>query len=309
MVSNGIDINSILEEKATLELKGATVMILSTISDDKANSFPAALIAVADSIKDNSTEGVELLKNLGLDIYMITGDNSRTARAIASKAGIDNVLAEVLPEGKADEVRKLQESGHVVAMIGDGVNDAPALALADVGIAMGEGSDIAMESADVTLMRGDLREISAAILISRKTMGKIRQNLFWAFFYNIIGIPFAALGFLNPIIAGAAMAFSSVSVVSNSLSLKRYRVSKIDNYKSKTATLKEADMSATIINVEGMTCDHCRMSVEKAVLNLDFVKEAAVDLEQKELKVTFSGAENEIEAVRRAIRDAGYQPV
>jgi len=224
MVSNNIKIDLIIEKKAALEFKGETVMILSIISDNGAGNLPAALISVADSIKDNSVEGVELLKKLGLDIYMITGDNARTAKAIAGKAGIENVLAEVLPEGKAEEVRKLQEMGKVVAMVGDGVNDAPALALADVGIAMGEGSDIPMESADVTLMRGDLREISASILISKKTMSKIKQNLFLAFFYNIIGIPFAALGFLNPVIAGAAMAFSSVSVVSNSLSLKRFKI-------------------------------------------------------------------------------------
>jgi len=251
---------------------------------------------------------VELLKNLGLDIYMITGDNSRTAKAIAAKAGISNVLAEVLPEGKAEEVRKLQDNGHVVAMVGDGVNDAPALALADVGIAMGEGSDIAMESADVTLMRGDLREIYAAIMISRKTMGKIKENLFWAFIYNIIGIPFAALGLLNPIIAGAAMAFSSVTVVSNSLSLKRFKLAKNDNKANKSIS-KENDMTASIINVEGMTCDHCKMSVEKAAMNLGFVKAATVDLKQKELRVSYDGSEKELEAVRTAVREAGYTPV
>jgi Cu+-exporting ATPase len=324
MASNGIDISSILEKKAALELKGATVMILSTVSKDNNKTPPSALISVADSIKENSAEGVELLKNLGLDIYMITGDNSRTAKAIATKAGINNVLAEVLPEGKAEEVRKLQKSGHVVAMVGDGVNDAPALALAEVGIAMGEGSDIAMESADVTLMRGDLREIYAAIMISRKTMGKIKQNLFWAFIYNIIGIPFAALGLLNPIIAGAAMAFSSVTVVSNSLSLKRFKISiKENNYKSITSQLKagrsqahcssmppkENNMSATVITVEGMTCNHCKMNVEKAALNLEFVKEAVVDLDRKELRVSFDGSGSDIETVKAAVREAGYTPV
>lgn len=309
MISNNIEIESIIKKKAALELKGATVMILSIVSDTEAGNIPAALISVADGIKENSVEGVELLKKLGLDIYMITGDNTRTAKAIAAKAGIENVLAEVLPEGKAEEVRKLQERGKFVAMVGDGVNDAPALALADVGIAMGEGSDIAMESADITLMRGDLREISASILISRKTMGKIKQNLFWAFFYNVIGIPFAAMGFLNPIIAGAAMAFSSVSVVSNSLSLKRFKISKNKSGNKITkANSKETDMTSTVINVEGMTCSHCKMSVKKAALNLDFVKEASVDLGQKELRISFDGSDREIEAVKNAVREAGYQP-
>ena len=313
MLSNGIKIRQVLDKKSGLESEGRTVMILSVKSEKDDNSLPLGLIAVADSIKDNSAEGVRFLKDLGLNVFMITGDNYRTAKAIALNAGIENVLAEVLPEGKAEEVRKLQEKGRIVAMVGDGVNDAPALALADVGIAMGEGSDIAMESADVTLMRGDLREISAAILISRKTMSKIRQNLFWAFFYNSVGIPFAALGFLNPIIAGAAMAFSSVSVVSNSLSLKKFRVSKklnsgLLNKVPEKEPNKESHMS-TIIKVEGMTCNHCKMSVEKAAMNLESVKEAVVDLDRKELAVTFNEAGSTIEAVKVAVKEAGYEPV
>ena len=155
---------------------------------------------------------------------MLTGDNRRTAEAIGREVGVDQVMAEVIPESKAQAVEQIRREGKIVAMVGDGINDAPALVTADIGMAMGTGTDIAMESADITLMNGDLMSVASAIQLSQRTMRKIKQNLFWAFFYNTIGIPIAALGMLNPIIAGAAMAFSSVSVVSNSLSLKRFRV-------------------------------------------------------------------------------------
>lgn len=217
-----IEIGSIEAAIIKLEDEGKTAMLMAI------DNTLEAIIAVADTIKETSKEAIEELKKMGIDVYMITGDNKRTAHAIAKQVGITNVLAEVLPENKAEEVEKLKAKGKIVAMVGDGINDAPALATANIGMAIGTGTDVAIEAADITLMRGDLRTIPAAIRLSRKTMLKIKQNLFWAFFYNIIGIPFAAFGLLNPMIAGGAMAFSSVSVVTNSLSLKGYNPEEVE---------------------------------------------------------------------------------
>ncbi|WP_322906917.1 heavy metal translocating P-type ATPase [Paenibacillus campi] len=201
-----------------LEQQGKTVML--TAVDDRY----AGWIAVADTVKETSAQAIERLQQMGLHIVMITGDNERTARAIAAQTGIEHVLAGVLPEGKAAEIKRLQQEGRIVAMVGDGINDAPALATADTGIAIGTGTDVAMEAADITLMRGDLDGIADAILVSRRTIRNIRQNLFWALAYNVIGIPVAASGLLAPWLAGAAMAFSSVSVVLNSLRLQRIKL-------------------------------------------------------------------------------------
>ncbi|MBN2659460.1 MAG: heavy metal translocating P-type ATPase [Spirochaetales bacterium] len=299
LTEKGIDLNGLSRTKDELESKGHSVVILS----DKSKAL--ALLSIADSIKEHSRDGVEQLKSLGLQVYMMTGDNRRTAEAIAAEAGIDHVLAEVLPEGKAEEVKKLQNIGHIVAMAGDGVNDAPALATANLGIAMGEGSDIAMESSDITLMRGDLREIAAAIQLSKKTMGKIKQNLFWAFFYNAIGIPFSAFGWLNPVIAGAAMAFSSVSVVSNSLSLRNFKVAKTEK---ENIPHKESSMDVTIM-VNGMSCNHCKMAVEKAAGAVEGISSALVNLDTGELTVSMDGEDQSlVEDVRSAVREAGYEP-
>lgn len=216
MRQNHISIDKAEKDMQTLERQGKTVMLMALDGEIK------AIFAVADAIKPESPQAVRMLSQMKLKSILLTGDNQQTAQAIAKQAGIEQVFAEVSPADKAEKVKSLQKEG-VVAMVGDGINDAPALAAADVGIAIGTGTDIAMEASDVTLMRGDLREIPAAIRLSRATMRKIKQNLFWAFIYNSIGIPFAALGLLSPIIAGAAMAFSSVSVVANSLTLKFWR--------------------------------------------------------------------------------------
>lgn len=205
------------EDLFKLEEEGKTAMLLSI------DGRLAGIIAVADQLKDNSQKAIDELKAMGLEIYMITGDNERTAQAIAREIGIDKVLAEVLPENKAEVVEEIKAEGKHVGMVGDGINDAPALAASDVGFAIGTGTDVAMEAADITLMRGDLEGVVTAIRLSHRTMRTIKQNLFWAFFYNTVGIPFSALGFLNPMVAGAAMAFSSVSVVSNSLRLRNFK--------------------------------------------------------------------------------------
>jgi Cu+-exporting ATPase len=224
MEARGIDVGAFADQAAALSAEGKTVVYLAFAGR------LLALIAAADVLKPEAAATVERLRRLGIEVMMLTGDNRRTAEAIARQAGIERVLAEVLPEDKAGEVRRLRQAGRRVAMVGDGINDAPALAQADVGIAMGSGTDVAIEAADVTLMGGDLGGVVTAITLSRRTIRIIKENLVWAFGYNVVLIPLAAGVFyplagvlLSPILAGAAMAFSSVSVVTNSLRLKRWR--------------------------------------------------------------------------------------
>ena len=225
MEQYAIDVSPLAEAAERLTGEGKTPAYVA------ADGELAGLIAVADPIKDTTVAAVQALTRMGIDTVLLTGDTQRTAEAIAKQAGITRVIAGVLPEGKVAAVRDLQREGRVVGMVGDGINDAPALAQADVGFAIGTGTDVAIEAGDVTLMRGDPRSVAQAIELSRKTMGTMKQNLFWAFIYNVIGIPIAAGALypafgiqLSPVIASGAMAFSSVSVVTNSLRLRRVRI-------------------------------------------------------------------------------------
>ncbi len=218
MKEYSVNTNNAEEISAQLAMNGKTPIFISV------NSELSGVIAVADTIKPSSKEAISKLKKMGIEVVMITGDNQRTADAIAKQAGVNKVIAEVMPQDKANQVKLMQKEGKFVAMVGDGINDSPALAQADIGIAIGTGTDIAIEASDITLINGDLNGVVQAIKLSNKTLRTIKQNLFWAFVYNVIGIPVAALGFLNPIYAAAAMAFSSVSVVSNSLLLRRAKV-------------------------------------------------------------------------------------
>ena len=275
------------------------------------------IIAVADTIKEDSPRAIKEMQNMGIHVVMLTGDNERTAKAIGARAGVDEVIAGVLPDGKESVIRELQQKGNVI-MVGDGVNDAPALTSADIGIAIGAGADVAIDAADVVLMKSRLSDVPAAIRLSRATLRNIHENLFWAFIYNTIGIPLAAgvfislLGWqLNPMFAAAAMSLSSFSVVTNALRLNFFRMydskrdHKIKN-RLKATTEKEKRAMEKTLKIEGMMCGHCEMHVKKALLALDGVKQAEVSCTTGTAVVTL---EKEIpdDTLKQAVTDEGYQ--
>lgn len=294
-----VDLKEIKSQMDSLSNDGKTVLIFAC--DNKLIGY----IAVADTIKNTSREAIENLKKLDKEIIMITGDNKLVAGSIAKDVGIEKVLAEVLPQDKQDEVDKLQKEGKKVCFIGDGINDSPALVKADIGMAIGSGTDIAIESADVVLMKSDLRDVVTAVELSQKTISNIKLSLFWAFIYNIIGIPIAA-GLLynvnglklSPMIGAAAMSLSSFCVVSNALRLRFFKPRKTVNKD------KEKDNMKTVY-VEGMMCEHCKARVEKALSEVEGVLSAIVSLEEKKASVEL---EKEVsnEVLKKAVEDAGY---
>ncbi len=276
------------------------------------------VIAAADVLKADSAVAVERLQRLGLEVVMLTGDNAATAQAIAGKAGIRRVVSDVLPTEKAGQIQALRDQGHKVMMVGDGINDAPALVTADVGIAIGAGTDIAIDSADVVLLSGSLQDVAVAESLSRATLRNIRENLFWAFFYNVLGIPIAAGALypafglqLSPMLGAAAMSLSSVFVVSNALRLRFFKPKGKVNVPPAPVqaeachiTKQEETTMTTVIHVEGMMCNHCKAAVEKACKAVPGTQDAVVDLEAKQVTVTGTA---QPEALHQAITDAGYQ--
>ncbi|MBQ8579129.1 MAG: cadmium-translocating P-type ATPase [Oscillospiraceae bacterium] len=264
-------------------------------------------IAAADVLKGDSLQAVSAMQKLKLDVVMLTGDNEKTAAAIASQAGITHVIADVLPGDKAGVVKKLQQDGHRVLMVGDGINDAPALVTADVGMAIGAGTDIAVDSADVVLMSGSLLGVSSAVELSKATIRNIKQNLFWAFFYNSLGIPVAALGMLSPMIGSAAMSLSSVFVVTNALRLRLFMPKTTPAEENvEEIIIEEEKTMKTVIMVEGMMCPHCKARVEKVCKDVPGTVDAVVDLQAKNVTVEGSA---DVAALKKAITDAGYEVI
>lgn len=278
------------------------------------------VIAVADVVKPTSAQAIRELSGLGIEVVMLTGDNAKTAQAIQRQVGADRVVAEVFPQDKEKEIRRLQDSGKKVAMVGDGINDAPALARADVGIAIGAGTDVAIESADIVLMKSDLLDVSTAIQLSKAVIRNIKQNLFWAFIYNIIGIPIAAgvffLSFgwkLNPMLGAFAMSFSSVFVVSNALRLRWFRAKHSSLPERRQAEVNMENIyqkgvfqsMEKVLFIEGMVCGNCVKHVHKALTELAGVQEAVVELESKTAKVRLDNSVSD-DTLKAAVEDAGY---
>ena len=296
-------------EYADMASKGKTLLYFAT----EENTYLGA-IAAADVLKSDSSNAVEAMYKMGLDVVMLTGDNDVTANAIAETAGIHRVIANVLPVDKASAVETLRKEGRTVLMVGDGINDAPALVGADVGMAIGAGTDIAIESADIVLMDSSLSGVGKAYELSRSTIRNIKQNLFWAFFYNCLGIPIAAGALypafgiqLSPMIGAAAMSLSSVFVVTNALRLHRFRPSTVHDTEMKSENvIEEETIMKTIIKVEGMMCPHCQARVESACKGVAGVVDAVVDLQEKQVSIT---GEASVEALKKAITDAGYEVI
>ncbi len=279
-------------------------------------------IAVADTLKTTSPEAIAALRHMGVRVIMMTGDSKDAAAEIARQAGVDEVLAEVLPQDKEKMVAELMSQGRKVAMVGDGINDAPALTRADVGIAIGAGTDIAIEAADFVLVKSDLRDVPTAIRLSRNVLRNIKENLFWAFFYNCVGIPLAAgvfynwLGWqLSPMFAAAAMSFSSVFVVSNALRIRSFKAEKMETHSAAPAEIrviadenKEEKTMEKKMLVEGMSCNHCKMSVEKAIKAVPGVTDCVVDLAAKTATITLN-ADVADDKLMEAVRGADFEPV
>ena len=278
------------------------------------------VVAVADTVKSTSLSAIQTLRQMGIDVVMLTGDNSRTAAAIGKTLPLSRVIAEVLPADKERHIAQLQEQGHKVAMVGDGINDAPALARADVGMAIGAGTDVAIESADIVLMKSDLRDVPTAVQLSKAVLRNIKENLFWAFFYNALGIPLAAGAFyallnwqLNPMFAAAAMSLSSVCVVSNALRLKLFKPKTVfsPSYQAEekpNIELGEMKTMKKTIQINGMMCNHCTSHVEKALSALDGVCSAKADLEGKCAVVELSQPVAD-DVLKAAVTEAGYEVV
>lgn len=304
MQEQGISCEKALSSMEKLSKEGKTPLILA----DEKRVF--GIIGVADVVKPTSAKAIQELKKLGIQVIMLTGDNARTAKAIQKQLDIDTVIAEVLPQDKEREISRLQEEGKTVAMVGDGLNDAPALARADVGIAIGAGTDVAIESADIVLMKNDLQDVATAIELSKAVIRNIKENLFWAFFYNVCGIPLAAgvlypvFGLkLSPMFGAAAMSLSSLFVVSNALRLRFFHSLKKGKTQPESIQEKKEEKNMYTMKIEGMMCPHCQAAVTKALEALEGTK-AEVNLEKKEAYVE-TGLEKE--ALKKAVEDAGYQ--